>query len=1045
MLANFIAPTTQTPTVSLFQIYEHRINATTLPSNPFAFFCTVAVLGPSGSRKPNRNLTMFYDGGHDFSFRLAPDAVGEWTWTTHCEHGYGLDGKHGVVKSTRANGAQLGGLIIDPEAPTQLIYESGSRYTLVGLEVDWLWAIGLLHGEAAMQAVVDGLDALGINHVLVQLYANHTGQPVLPPLTPPRVSPTSTIPWASVPHHSWPADQHTLDLAFWRNYELMLSMFTARNMIAHVMFFVGNKHVRWPDERSAADDIYWKTAMARLSVYPSIVLDVSKEAGSANSKRPVSYFVDRMRLMASMNAHGRLLTAHSGFDWTNKCDAAPELCQLTSAQIHLGENAGIQDVAHLYYPTLERTAATAKAPYIDVEYFYQWGVSDGCHFSCCNACTNSTATSAPTAEANLDEMRRVMWDHYMAGAAIAGACWYHNDLGWDIFDPRALSTTASTMATLRTLRDFWEGIDRRAYVVRAPELCVRNVQPAHAVIRCLLKLDHASQPTAMILHVRSDRPSFELITSARPAHQYTYETNKNCYGGKGCDDIDEGSIQASGHEECERLCDARDDCDCFVYHPSDQHCWRRKNCHSSSFLHDVGYRIYTKTAMSPQQQQQQAQAQLTSDQITGVWIDPTSNNSTTAPFVAGGRVQQPSSFRQDAVLSLSFKSSGRSTMAHTSTCVTGADCAGYNGACIDNRCVCTPGWQGITCAEVSFVPGAQRAYNESLWTWGGSIVRDDDGRVHMFSSEMTNHCGIMHYCSNSRVIHLTADHPLGPYARRGVALEPRPPPAWDSGAVHGPTIHRLSDGSWALYYMGTSNTWDPKNGSHPNCTLAADPQQGSRATRRIGIATAASPFGPWTRRDAPIFGPGTHGTEWDWSDVSNPTPVLLPNGSTLLLYKGRGHVQAMGAAVAADFDGPFVRTSPNAPVLAAAVEDTWAWVRPAVDGVRPWTIHTLSHVGNGAHAAGGHAWSADGVHWNDTTVTPGGVPSYTGEVTWSDGTTTVLARRERPQVLLTADDGEPAVICTSAQSENDRHKCADGGAKVPAACRSFTMCEQVRG
>ena len=40
-----------------------------------------------------------------------------------------------------------------------------------------------------------------------------------------------------------------------------------------------------------------------------------------------------------------------------------------------------------------------------------------------------------TPEDNLHEMRKVMWDHYMAG--ISGACWYHDDLGWDILDPQA--------------------------------------------------------------------------------------------------------------------------------------------------------------------------------------------------------------------------------------------------------------------------------------------------------------------------------------------------------------------------------------------------------------------------------------------------------------------------------------------------------------------------------------------------------------------------------------------------------------------------------
>ena len=61
----------------------------------------------------------------------------------------------------------------------------------------------------------------------------------------------------------------------------------------------------------------------------------------------------------------------------------------------------------------------------------------------------------------------------------------------------------------------------------------------------------------------------------------------------------------------------------------------------------------------------------------------------------------------------------------------------------------------------------------------------------------------------------------------------------------------------------------------------------------------------------------------------NPTPIFLSNGSTVLLYKGRGSVQAMGAARAPRYDGPFARLNPAAPVLSASVEDTWGWVQPA--------------------------------------------------------------------------------------------------------------------
>ena len=396
--------------------------------------------------------------------------------------------------------------------------------------------------------------------------------------------------------------------------------------------------------------------------------------------------------------------------------------------------------------------------------------------------------------------------------------------------------------------------------------------------------------------------------------------------------------------------------------------------------------------------------------------------------------------------------------APASGCVTSANC-NWHGQCNASKlCACAPGWTGPSCAEVSWAAGgATIAFEDKLWTWGGSPIRGEDGLVHMFASELTNDCGILHYCSNSRVIHLTASNPLGPFTFQGVALSPRNPPAWDSGAVHGPTVHRIpGSDEYALYYMGTSNTWDPANGTHPNCTSSYDAQQGSRATRRIGVATSKSLSGPWLRRDAPIFGPGNASAgDFDYTDVSNPTPILFQNGSVVLLYKGRGHVQTMGVATAPHFDGPFTRLA--APLaLPYGVEDTWGWIESApaaansangADGAdrgRVEVLHVLAHSGNGATSAGAHGYSTDGISWTWSSS-----PAYTGMVRWSNGSSSVLARRERPQVLLTPASGErhgssyglPEVICTSAQAL----ECPHDGGPGTTPCRTFTMCAAVAG
>ena len=214
-------------------------------------------------------------------------------------------------------------------------------------------------------------------------------------------------------------------------------------------------------------------------------------------------------------------------------------------------------------------------------------------------------------------------------------------------------------------------------------------------------------------------------------------------------------------------------------------------------------------------------------------------------------------------------------------CESDADCSGFNGVCSPaGACACNPGWTGEKCSELKFVPrSARRAFESELWTWGASPIADDSGAVHIFASQITNDCGILHYCSNSRVVHLvaTSGDALGPYTMRGVALPPRAPPAWDSGAVHGVSVHALPRGvnaSWpryALYYMGTKNNWG-RNGSHPNCTATYDKEEGDRTSRRIGVATSDSLDGPWVRRDAPIFGPGDKAKgEWDYGPPTLPT------------------------------------------------------------------------------------------------------------------------------------------------------------------------------
>ncbi|GGE02532.1 hypothetical protein GCM10010911_71960 [Paenibacillus nasutitermitis] len=52
--------------------------------------------------------------------------------------------------------------------------------------------------------------------------------------------------------------------------------------------------------------------------------------------------------------------------------------------------------------------------------------------------------------------------------------------------------------------------------------------------------------------------------------------------------------------------------------------------------------------------------------------------------------------------------------------------------------------------------------------------------------------------------------------------------------------------------------------------------------KRIGLATAPSVLGPWTRQDVPLLEPRRPGF-WDCTITTNPSAAILPDGTTYLI------------------------------------------------------------------------------------------------------------------------------------------------------------------
>jgi hypothetical protein len=77
--------------------------------------------------------------------------------------------------------------------------------------------------------------------------------------------------------------------------------------------------------------------------------------------------------------------------------------------------------------------------------------------------------------------------------------------------------------------------------------------------------------------------------------------------------------------------------------------------------------------------------------------------------------------------------------AFVTKCAGPADCS-YNGECAAGVCRCHPQWMGKYCGQLHTVPTPRGAGLQStdggglVSSWGGSVVRGDDGKYHMCAS-----------------------------------------------------------------------------------------------------------------------------------------------------------------------------------------------------------------------------------------------------------------------------------------------------------------------
>ncbi|MBE8722127.1 hypothetical protein C4F40_15470 [Sphingobacterium sp. Ka21] len=302
---------------------------------------------------------------------------------------------------------------------------------------------------------------------------------------------------------------------------------------------------------------------------------------------------------------------------------------------------------------------------------------------------------------------------------------------------------------------------------------------------------------------------------------------------------------------------------------------------------------------------------------------------------------------------------------------------------------------------------------DDYWIWDPSVIKDPDGRYHMFASRWSKKYGFGNWVTNSEVVRAVSETPMGPYTFVEVVLPARGKQYFDGCTTHNPRIVKSGE-YYVLYYFG--NTYADSSPSFEEDVWATGLAKEAWMHKRIGMAYSKSLNGPWIRSNQPVINPRIG--QWDSSITSNPSPVVLPTGQVYLIYKSSpvnyDPPLLLGAAMADSFHGPFHRLS-DKPIFSFHssekadndVEDPFVWWT----GVRFELImkDRFGHI-CGEEGGGIHAFSADGIQW----VLSEPVKAYSRLIKWDDGTETVQANFERPFLLF--ENGKPTHLFAATGS-----------------------------
>ncbi|MEQ9289115.1 MAG: DUF4038 domain-containing protein [Cyclobacteriaceae bacterium] len=276
-----------------------------------------------------RKIPLFYSGDSQWVFRYSSATTGTKTFMIESEIKE-LDGKKGEIKIVKnAKADRHGGIVLKADNPQRFFYEDGSHYFNLTFECDWLFALD--YGDKELPKTKHLLSLIkenGFNQVVMNVYSYDVKWPKDEKLKqhPEHEYGGREDIYPFLGSNSKP-DFSSLNFEFFEHLDNVLATMHDKEIVSHLMIYVWNKLVNWPDMQSKEDNMYYDYVVKRYQAFPNIVWDVSKEALSYG-RATEDYILERIERIRKLDAYNRLVSVHDyGF-----CTRNPENVDFISLQ-----------------------------------------------------------------------------------------------------------------------------------------------------------------------------------------------------------------------------------------------------------------------------------------------------------------------------------------------------------------------------------------------------------------------------------------------------------------------------------------------------------------------------------------------------------------------------------------------------------------------------------------------------------------------------------------------------------------------------------------